>query len=299
MNTLTAFLLGTLSTLSPDRSLHGPHTHAQLTLFVIEGPDRLALKDTIGLDAALQAKTAVVHETGQVSQLRIQNKGKVPVFAQAGDIVRGGRQDRVLSKDVLIPPGQTVPISSFCVEQGRWSQRGGEAAHRFNSAKKHLPNKALKMAARRAKDQRAVWQAVQSTQDKLSAQTKARVQDRRSPSSLQLSLENPQVAEVVKVFISKLKSAPDGVKNPVGFAFAINGELSTAEIFAASDLFRQQWPKLLEAAAVEAVLAGYKSHTAPGAEQAETFLKKDRTAGQDAFRNAPEDSNAWVHTSLY
>jgi hypothetical protein len=63
------------------------------------------------------------------------------VFVQAGDIVKGGRQDRVLTVSLLIPPRSgRMAIGAYCVEQVRWSQRGHESAKKFMSAEGHLPS---------------------------------------------------------------------------------------------------------------------------------------------------------------
>ena len=39
----------------------------------------------------------------------------------------------------------------------------------------------------------------------------------------------------------------------MGFAFAVNGKLNSAEVYSSPELFRKLWPKLLEGAAVEAL----------------------------------------------
>ena len=68
-----------------------------------------------------------MYETGQVNELAIENVSPDrAVFVQAGDIVKGGRQDRVFSQDLVLKPRSgRVPIDAFCVESGRWRQRGG------------------------------------------------------------------------------------------------------------------------------------------------------------------------------
>ena len=73
-------------------------------------------------------------ETGNVNSLAIENLGDQAVFVQAGDIVKGGQQDRTLTVSLLLPPKSgRVPIASFCVEHGRWSARGGEDARSFSA----------------------------------------------------------------------------------------------------------------------------------------------------------------------
>src|SRR5204862_2923768 len=51
---------------------------------------------------------------------------------QSGDIVKGGKQDRAIAFDLLLPPKSgLVSVGSFCCEAGRWTKRGEEEATRF------------------------------------------------------------------------------------------------------------------------------------------------------------------------
>src|SRR5687767_14143291 len=108
----------------------GPFTHANLTVFLLHGPDILAGQEFPTLQEAMEQKKAVMHETSQVNELSVENLADdATLFLQAGDIVKGGKQDRAIAFDLLVPPKSgKLPIASFCVEAGRWRQRGGEAA---------------------------------------------------------------------------------------------------------------------------------------------------------------------------
>lgn len=131
----------------PDATrLSGPYTHDNLTLYFIhgksaDGPVPLTLEE------ALDKGVVTVHETGSVAELAIENTGNDEVLIHAGDIVKGGRQDRVLTTTMILKPksGQ-VPLDAFCVEQGRWSGRGGEDAKRFASSKEMMPSREAKLA---------------------------------------------------------------------------------------------------------------------------------------------------------
>ena len=72
----------------------------------------------------MKDKILIVKETGTVNQLTVENSSATEtVFIQAGDIVKGGKQDRVLTVDMILPPKSgAIPISSFCVEQNRWAK---------------------------------------------------------------------------------------------------------------------------------------------------------------------------------
>ena len=86
-------------------TLSGPYVHANLQIFLIHGKESIDDQKYMTLTEAMQKKVVVVHETGNVQQLAIENTSKdTPVYIQSGDIVKGGRQDRVISLDVIIPP---------------------------------------------------------------------------------------------------------------------------------------------------------------------------------------------------
>jgi hypothetical protein len=45
----------------------------------------------------------------------------------AGEIVTGGKQDRIIGKDRLVPAeSDPVDLSVFCVEPGRWVERSSK-----------------------------------------------------------------------------------------------------------------------------------------------------------------------------
>lgn len=74
-----------------------------------------------------------------------------------------------------------------------------------------------------------------------------------SESSLQLSLENKDLDAVRRQYLDKLNPLLNGKTDVIGFAYAINGEINTAEVYNNKNLFRALWPKLLDAAVTEAI----------------------------------------------
>ena len=175
------------------------------------------------------------------------------VYVQSGDIVKGGQQDRVLAVDLVVPARSgSLPIAAFCVEQGRWRQRGGEAAGNFASSDDRIATRDLKVA-NASKSQSEVWAKVAEAQDKLSTNASVRVNSSVSSSSLQLSLENTKVREMTDNYIRTLSAVIEGKSDVIGYAFAINGKVNSADVYGSNALFRKLWPKLLKASAVEAI----------------------------------------------
>jgi hypothetical protein len=238
----------------PKVKVSAPHAHDNLTVFLLRGEDQLKGK-VLTLDEALQAKKFVVHETQNVGQLSIENTGDDPVFIQAGDIVKGGQQDRVLAIDFLVPgKSGKMPIASFCVESGRWAQRGGENVKAFSRSANAVVGNDLKLAARKDMNQAEVWKGVAKVQGDLGGKLKSSVQAASSKTSLQLTLEHKKVKEGVEAVVKKLQAKlTDKDTDVIGYAVAINGKVTSADVYASAALFRKLWPKLLHATATEAV----------------------------------------------
>ena len=157
----TILFLGLAGLAQADQELKGPYTYKNLQLFLIEGEETLTESNIVTLEEALKNKYVVVHETGNVNQLSIENQSDFYVYIHPGDILKGGKQDRTLPNGfTLSPNSKPVQVASFCVEQGRWRQRGGEAVTMFAGSSKVLNAKNLKLAARYSKSQSGVWQNV-------------------------------------------------------------------------------------------------------------------------------------------
>jgi hypothetical protein len=294
-----------------DYIVSGPYAHENLAIYLVHGEDRISGAKFLTLQEALEQKKAIVHETGDVNELAIQNvSDEYEVFVQAGDIVKGGKQDRVIASDFIVPvKSDKMPISSFCVEQGRWANRGGENVAQFSVSDAMLNTKALKMAAKKSASQSEVWANVSVAQSKLASNVGlapratdsiddatagqvvvavdmqemptevpemnapqqmivAYLADQSSnglslssPTSLQLTLEHQDVTKAADAYIDALESIVKDKDDVIGFAFAINGEVNSADVYACKSLFAKLWPKLLKASALEAVAEAKEGQT--------------------------------------
>jgi hypothetical protein len=239
---------------SGDYKLSGPYTHDNLAIYLIHGDDKLKDNDLLTLEEALEQKKVVVYETQNVNELAIENTSDQDVFIQSGDILKGGQQDRVISSDLIASAKSgKIPLAAFCVEQGRWRQRGGEAVQIFSGSSNCLASNPLKQAARKPGSQQGVWKEVSNSQGKLAMNVGGSVQSGASASSLQLSLEDKKVQEAADAYAKELAEVADKDDDVIGFAFAINGKVNSADVYASHALFKKLWPKLLKATAIEAV----------------------------------------------
>lgn len=242
--------------------ISAPYSHKNLTIFLIHGKDETSKTNILTLQEAMQRQILRVYETSEVNELSVENISKsFDVFIQSGDIVKGGKQDRVLAVSIIIPARSgRVKIEAFCVESGRWQKRGNEDSSQFSSSNDRIVSKELKLAANGTRSQQEVWKKVSEAQEKLGRTVGAPVVSAQSRSSLQLALENGRVTANADEYVGKLSNLIAGKSDVVGYAFAINGEINSADIYVSNALFKKLWTRMLKAAAVEAV-AEYNGRT--------------------------------------
>ena len=242
--------------------LSGPFQYENLTIFLIHGPNQPNSQLFTPLQEAMERNIVIVHETSDVNELSIENVSATEeVFVQAGDIVKGGRQDRMLAVDLILPAKSgEVPIAAFCVEHSRWSQRGVEQADQF-SITEMVATRDLKLAARELVSQAQVWNEVEQSQQDLSGAMNYDVRSSESSTSLPLALENEKVQEAAAAYINKVSAIVDGSTDVIGFVFAINNKLNSADVYASSAMFKRIWPRLLKSAAIEAIAERGSSET--------------------------------------
>src|SRR5437870_9972860 len=162
-----------------DYRLEGPFTQGNLSVFLIHGKDRLKGESFLTLQEALVQKKVIVRETRTVNELSIENISSQEVYVQSGDIVKGGQQDRMMAVDLILPPRSgRIPIAAFCVENGRWSQRGSEQVTVFNSSANVVASREVKLAAKMKGSQGEVWREVSVAQDKRSEEHTSELQSR-------------------------------------------------------------------------------------------------------------------------
>ena len=137
-------------------------TYKNLQVFFINRQKTPDNASYLPLSEAMEKGIAKVNETGEVSNLSIENLSDDQyVFVNAGDIVKGGKQDRYLVNSLIVPPKSgKVNLASFCVEAGRWAQRGNESTAKFSSSYNMASSGKLRLAAQYYKNQSVVWNQV-------------------------------------------------------------------------------------------------------------------------------------------
>ena len=268
-------------------SIGAPKKVKNLSLFMLTGNENVKGRRYRILSEAMEKGKVTVKETGAVDQLIIDNNGDDYVFIHSGDIVKGGKQDRTIAYDIIVPPrSKNVPLQSFCVEQGRWEQRADEVVVAFGSNSKMLSSKDLKLAAKHEKNQGRVWDKVSEQQAYLNEKLSAKkgytidVSDNESDTSLQLALENEELKKAKDEYYEVLKDLIN-TPNTLGYAYAINGEIHGVEIYNNTQLLMDLWEKLLESIIVEAIgKEGESTHTSKTRKDVLDFMNTTEHSGK-------------------
>ena len=214
--------------------------HGALLVFWLHGTAMTPPLALTTLDEARAAGTLVIAELDRatVPEVTVDNPGKTHVLLLAGEILVGGKQNRVLREDILLPPGSGPrAIGVYCVEQGRWNEGRRDFESKSSFAQPGLRREVYDKA-----DQARVWSEVARS---------TRAAAAPSPTgSYQQVYEQPAVKE----HLAKTEHALDATvpRGALGAAAFVESTLSGLDLFRDSGVFARQWRKLLRAHAVEA-----------------------------------------------
>lgn len=221
---------------------------------------------------ALEVKE--VDESGSVPTLLVHNKGRHKVLLFVGDVVTGGKQDRVITEDlVLEPTDEPVAVAVNCVEQGRWS---GSAGIHFGYGGKAEADLIRTLGE---KDQSTTWTKVAE----LNAQkAKATGAPGLTPESgtYRASLESEAVDEQINEARKAIDTELDEIDGVVGLVLALDGEVDSAELYAHPQLFEKAQVGLVDSYAREAFGRDLleKRRSAPTPSEAAQFVREAREA---------------------
>ncbi|HMX39142.1 MAG TPA: hypothetical protein PK971_12985 [Saprospiraceae bacterium] len=185
--------------------------------------------------------------------LTVQNKSRDTIFLMSGDVVTGGKQDRVIAQDQIVAPHTVRNIDVYCVEKDRWnfSDTAATPQERAICAFRGYYNVAspqVRRAAQRGDSQSAVWSAVARV-------TSANGAD--SHTSTYAALEGaPDSKSRRDAYLQHLAPALKDLPHVVGVVAVSGDQVIGVDVFGHPDLFRRAFPALLHGWAVEAAASG-------------------------------------------
>src|SRR4029077_4772926 len=292
-----------------DYKILAPITHGDLTIFPVVSGRVHDTSEFITLDEGIRSGQVVVTEVGnlhssmrrrpvqvrpyggaEVNRLVLVNNSKHPLILLAGEVVTGGKQDRVVGKDRIVPAeSDPVDLSVFCVEHGRWT----ETSAKFDTHASVMLQPSVRKQAMAEQNQQKVWDEVGRSRAELSSKIAAagppapsspgayeynlRVQELNGTTSYAKARENKAVQTQVDSIVQPMQKSYESVikqlrnQNAVGVVVAVKGRIVWADMFASSALLDKYWPKLLDSYATEAMTASGASSEV-SIKQAEAFL---------------------------
>src|SRR5437588_1575087 len=169
-----------------DYKILAPITHGDLTIFPVVSDKIHDTSNFITLDEGIRSGDVVVTEVGnlhstmrrrqpyqarpysgaEVNRLVLVNNSKHPLILLAGEVVTGGKQDRVVGKDRIVPAeSDPVDLSVFCVEHGRWI----ETSTKFDTHAYVMAQPSVRKQAMVANSQQKVWDEVANSKAAMAA----------------------------------------------------------------------------------------------------------------------------------
>ncbi len=160
------------------------------------------------------ARLREVSEEGDIPSLVVENMGDKPVLFVEGEEVRGGKQNRVLCRSVLVACGRATRIPVVCTEPRRWSSGGRQ---QFAPGSRCPPSMQYFLKTRAGSSQLNVWAAIRRQHLRLGIRS-------RSGDMSEASATLPAVVE-------NLRSRLPYMEGSTGFAVAIAGKVALIELF--------------------------------------------------------------------
>ncbi len=274
--TLAFVVLGTLAAVSgapANEALHvlPPITRGNLSIFPVVGGTDYDTSRLITLDEGVRAGTVIITEKGslqglvrgndwqaprseaEVNRLVLINKSDRPLLLLAGEIVTGGKQDRVIGADRLVPAkSDPIDLAVFCVEPGRWT---GQTAQ-FGSMKSQMAQPSVRVPAMAARNQQEVWNQVGAARDAIVLNDRAAASGgSHSTSSYAATMAAPRVQERIDTVAGHYENILGDLRKSgaKGVVVAINGNIEWADLFASDDLLSKYWEKLIRSYAAESL----------------------------------------------
>jgi hypothetical protein len=293
-----------------------PLRHGNLTVFPVVAERTHATQEFLTLDDGLRSGEVVVTEYGQVSplvrrrtnpipnrdraqvnQLVLVNNSKRPLILLAGEIVTGGKQDRVIGKDRIVPAeSDPIDLSVFCVEPGRWTA----TSDKFGSLGVAMAAPRVRAKAMADKDQQKVWAEVQGAGREMADQVSApAAAELGRTTSYARVMDNQAVKDKVDEVAAPIERNYSSLigelreRNAVGVVVAVDGEIIWADLFASTHLLQKYWPKLIRSYASEAVVS-HGRHREVDMQSAQAFLEQ-RQGRRETVESEP---GVYRHTEI-
>jgi hypothetical protein len=214
-----------------------------------DGNNAPVAKNMVTFSQALASGLIRVEERGttaieNVHFLSLFNNSEKNIYISSGEVLAGGRQDRMVTKDTIVyAKSGRIDLPVMCVEEGRWSEKNKKFVYQ------KMANMHLRKTLDATKSQVQVWKEIntQLENDKIKNKTLsylARHQDKKF-TALQDEYWN---------YFKQKFAQPDS--NIVGIVCISGNKILGSDIFITPGLFYGQLQPLLRGYIEEATVFG-------------------------------------------
>lgn len=200
-------------------------------------------------DALEKGKVIITEQIGgaSVNSLTIENISKDTIMIMAGEVITGGKQNRIVGKDIiLLPRSGKIDLSVYCVEAGRWENNSTGT----NSFKDYynFGSMELRKVVEKEQNQAEVWKKV----DKINTLNKTNNATRTYTAINQSATFSKKLKEYTDFFRQKFAAN----KNIIGVVVVSGNKVLGCDMFATPDLFKNNFRNLLASYATDAIVSG-------------------------------------------
>jgi hypothetical protein len=194
----------------------------------------------LSLEMALAKNIILITELAgddqaEVNKLFIENISADTIIILGGEVIRGGKQDRMIAQDFMLKPKSgALDIDVYCVEHNRWQAEDVKAS--FNITLGVAPVN-VRQAVKEANSQEQVWEEVEELYDayQVEEETKA----------LADALADEKLNKDIQPYLDKLM-AIRWPTNVVGVIAVRGNEIVGCDVFAQHALFTRYYAALLK-----------------------------------------------------
>jgi hypothetical protein len=261
------------------------------------------------LSEALKQKKLTITEATegeQVNKLYAENVSKDTIMILAGEVISGGKQDRMIANDFILPPKSgKKDLSVFCVEHGRWDYRssGTSSAGGAGSVKgealsfsisNSMANTKVRIAGNVTQSQADVWKEVEEVTSKQNSTTST-----GTLNALNSNKDHQAKMGEYTTFYKKILTADPSI---IGMVVVTGDSILGCELFATHALLMQHADNLINSYATEAMTTGSK--VTIGYKKVQAYVNKllDETKQAKLLKEHGtelKDKNKKLHLAYY
>ena len=207
-------------------------------------PPSSASQGFITLRDAMARGLIRIRDRAGVNRLLIDNLSDVPVMLLSGEILKGGRQDRIIGQDMVLPPNSRrnrVPV--FCVEENRWSIAQKEWSY-YHEGSMHL-----RRVVDQSQDQRQVWREVKYELERDNVPSRTRAYTSHSQNASYAAREQAYL----RAFAMDAFPKPESIVGIMGVSGSV---VLGCDVFATANLFADEYQGIIFSYIDEAITYG-------------------------------------------